>query len=1225
VDLTGDDHSENITSRSSSIECFGEPQVLWREDSASRAEPLVRTCKKRKSDEISPGRLKSSGLSASHSAGSTRDHNTGLDGFVDIDDVMPRSPGYAKSLHTSLNKPVKPSIETRNTATEFEEEYQVTETISRVEICTRKSFSRVPSLTSLTESTASVPDHSQLTRTPTTRLADSSVVTVESGDAIQVAASPVSRLFNPPTESAQTPQRRKKRRLRRTVQDSEDDDTLSDVEKRASLSPRVSVKNSPRVVDTSKSPNWRGIPAFEPTELKSRDVKEPKSRTGSPLRPISRNVAVRQENVPSPFQRDSPTKLSVQAKTLKQQSSRQTPTSSLGPDGKKLVSVYLNQPSAISLYHQRVKNLLVQNSIASMNYMDNNQAAPAEMKEERKTLLDMGKAYSSLEDLAERWRSVIAEKKSLTKQIYELLDINEDTSVLEERSASLTRDIRNIEKEVGQLLYTSGAIKDGFGTGRDVDAAIVTRAYSSTVHGDIAPLPSGSSIIGSAQVILQTQIPNLTRNPTSNSNQHIREENLPKYSSRGRISTSLPLHTSPSPVQHAVKADSFPARQHSAESPNNWTSPKGGLKQPDFYRDPPPMDYGLDADDDLFNDLLQEEEELHNDFRAAEEIPDEVEDDYGDSDDFEDMVEAAQEIEQRHSLSKFTTGRPGRTTLSQTFESVSESSKGDRLKAKKNMYSLVDPDRSDLLRHPWSDDVKKALKERFKLTGFRYHQLDAINATLAGKDAFVLMPTGGGKSLCYQLPAVIQSGKTRGVTIVISPLLSLMNDQVQHLRKINIRAATLNSEITSEERSEIYKNLRETYPEQYIQLLYITPEMIANSTPILSVLSRLHQNKKIARIVVDEAHCVSQWGHDFRPDYVALGQVRERLPNVPIMALTATATENVKLDVMDQLGMGKCPVYSQSFNRPNLHYEVRKKKGKGASKECIEEIANMIKAKYKNQSGIIYTLSRLNCERMAASLQNDYKIKADYYHADRPVAEKSKVQRDWQSGKLQVVVATIAFGMGIDKADVRFVIHHTIPKSLEGYYQETGRAGRDGKKSGCYLYYGYQDTAALRKFIYDNEKASQEQKERQQTMLQSIIQYCENGTDCRRVQVLAYFGEGFTKEECEYTCDNCCSDTVFETVDFSKLAQTAMQIVKQLQKNHVTLLQCVDILRGANSKKIGAYKDLPGFGAAKDVARGEVERLYVRLVMEKALAEHNIKNRGNKFAVQYIHVSTCEP
>jgi bloom syndrome protein len=486
------------------------------------------------------------------------------------------------------------------------------------------------------------------------------------------------------------------------------------------------------------------------------------------------------------------------------------------------------------------------------------------------------------------------------------------------------------------------------------------------------------------------------------------------------------------------------------------------------------------------------------------------------------------------------------------------------------------------------------------------------------------MPTGGGKSLCYQLPAVVQSGKTRGVTIVISPLLSLMNDQIQHLRKINIRAATLNSGTTAEERTEVFNNLKENYPEQYIQLLYITPEMITKSTAISNTLSRLHRNKKLARIVIDEAHCVSQWGHDFRPDYVALGQVRKQFPNVPIMALTATATENVKLDVMHQLGMKQCPVYSQSFNRPNLHYEVRKKKGKGTSRECLAEYVELIKVKYKNQSGIIYTLSRKGTERLAEKLQNDFKIKAHHYHADMSVPEKARVQKDWQSGKLQVVVATIAFGMGIDKADVRFVIHDTIPKSLEGYYQETGRAGRDGKRSGCYLYYGYSDTAALKQFIYDND-ASPEQKERQRRMLSSMIQFCENRSDCRRVQVLAYFGEKFSEEDCEHTCDNCSSDTIFKEVDVTTQAQAAMRIVQKLQEENVTLLHCVDILRGAATKKIKdrGHEKVEWFGAAKDMARGEVERLYFRLFMENALAEHNIMKGG--FASQYLHVSICSP
>lgn len=522
------------------------------------------------------------------------------------------------------------------------------------------------------------------------------------------------------------------------------------------------------------------------------------------------------------------------------------------------------------------------------------------------------------------------------------------------------------------------------------------------------------------------------------------------------------------------------------------------------------------------------------------------------------------------------------------------------------------------MQHPWSRDLKTAMRERFHLRGFRPNQLEAINATLSGKDTFVLMPTGGGKSLCYQLPSIVKSGKTRGVTVVISPLLSLMQDQVAHLQKLKIQALFINGEVTTAHRKLVMDSLRDPQVEKYIELLYITPEMITKSQALISAFRDLYQRGKLARIVIDEAHCVSQWGHDFRPDYKALGEVRSQFAGVPVMALTATATENVKVDVIHNLGIVSCEVLTQSFNRPNLTYEVRTK---GKAKDVLESIANTIKTVYNNQSGIIYCLSRKNCESIAESLRKPHNIEAHHYHAGMDPAEKNTVQREWQAGKYNVIVATIAFGMGIDKPDVRFVIHHTIPKSLEGYYQETGRAGRDGKRSGCYLYYGYQDTSALKRLIDDGE-GSWDQKERQRQMLRTVVGFCENKSDCRRVQVLNYFNEPFKSEDCNGACDNCNSKSCFESKDFSSYATVAIALVERIEHQNVTLLHCVDVLRGSKTKKILdlGHNNLKEYGAASDLERGDVERLFYRLLSEDALAEKNLVNKGG-FASNYLHVS----
>jgi bloom syndrome protein len=524
-------------------------------------------------------------------------------------------------------------------------------------------------------------------------------------------------------------------------------------------------------------------------------------------------------------------------------------------------------------------------------------------------------------------------------------------------------------------------------------------------------------------------------------------------------------------------------------------------------------------------------------------------------------------------------------------------------------------DSSAMMSHAWSKDVKTVMRDRFHLKGFRPNQLEAINATLSGKDAFVLMPTGGGKSLCYQLPSVVNSGRTKGITVVVSPLLSLMEDQVEHLKKLNIKAHYINGDVSAEHKRWIASTLRSPYADREIELLYVTPEMVNKNLSLQDTLKTLHRNGKFARLVIDEAHCVSQWGHDFRPDYKELGSLRAEFEGIPVMALTATATQSVKVDVIQNLGMTGCDIFTQSFNRPNLTYDVLPKKGTAA--DINAQIADIIKTSYKGKAGIVYCLSRKDCETVAEKLRTEHRVKAMHYHAGMSSEDRSAVQRDWQSGKHHVIVATIAFGMGIDKPDVRFVVHHTIPKSLEGYYQETGRAGRDGKRSGCYLFYSYKDTTQQRRFI-DQGDGDWRQKNRQRQMLRNVVQFCENKSDCRRVQILAYFNESFRGEDCHGTCDNCKSDATFENRDFSHDAKKAVELVKIFEQNNedVTVLHCIDIFRGSGKKMKKEHSQMPFYGAGSHIELGDVERLFYRLISDEALQE--ISKIKAKFTHQYV-------
>ncbi|KAJ6645586.1 ATP-dependent DNA helicase Q1 [Pseudolycoriella hygida] len=406
----------------------------------------------------------------------------------------------------------------------------------------------------------------------------------------------------------------------------------------------------------------------------------------------------------------------------------------------------------------------------------------------------------------------------------------------------------------------------------------------------------------------------------------------------------------------------------------------------------------------------------------------------------------------------------------------------------------------------WSKELHATLKNVFKLPSFRPQQLQCCNAIMSKHDVLLIAPTGGGKSLCYQLPAVVNPG----LTVVVSPLLSLMEDQVWSLKNLGIEAEVLCSTTDRIQSNAILKMLSDNSDTSIMKLLYVTPERMAKSKRFLTALQKSYFSKKLNLIAIDEVHCCSQWGHDFRPDYKFLGALKQMFPEVPILGVTATATSKVIVDVQKMLNIRNCLILKAPFNRPNLYYHVMEKPSEKV--EVYNLISDLLKGRFAGKSGIIYTFSIKDAEDLAGELVTR-DIQARPYHANLSADRRTLVHKKWLKGLIQVVVATVAFGMGIDKPDVRFVIHHTMSKSMENFYQESGRAGRDGKRAECILLYRFIDMAKITTMMFSERTGLQN--------AYAMADYCIDASRCRREIISKYFSEVWNDSKCNKMCDRC--------------------------------------------------------------------------------------------------------